>query len=128
LTFINITSFGKYASGSEVFTVPLPCYTKVIHFRNQKTMLKVQILLQWAGVHKVGFEILTVARMDMAMFWVEVPCGLVEVYCCFKGISCLHYQGSVDGCGVGGSKYLQNIGKLLPDYTALQPRRQPSSL
>jgi hypothetical protein len=27
----------------------------------------------------------------------------------------------------GGSKYLWNVGKLLPDYTPLQPRRQPSS-
>jgi hypothetical protein len=27
----------------------------------------------------------------------------------------------------GGSKDLWDIGKLLPDYTALQPRRQPSS-
>jgi hypothetical protein len=27
----------------------------------------------------------------------------------------------------GGSKDLWNDGKLLPDYTALQPRRQPSS-
>jgi hypothetical protein len=27
----------------------------------------------------------------------------------------------------GGSKYLWNVGKLLPDYTALKPSRQPSS-
>jgi hypothetical protein len=27
----------------------------------------------------------------------------------------------------GGSKHLWNIGKLLPDYMVLQPRRQPSS-
>jgi hypothetical protein len=27
----------------------------------------------------------------------------------------------------GGSKYLWNVGKLLPDYTVLQPRRQQSS-
>jgi hypothetical protein len=27
----------------------------------------------------------------------------------------------------GGSKDIWNVGKLLPDYTALQPRRQPSS-
>jgi hypothetical protein len=27
----------------------------------------------------------------------------------------------------GGSKVLRNVGKFLPDYTALQPRRQPSS-
>jgi hypothetical protein len=26
----------------------------------------------------------------------------------------------------GSSKHLWNVGKLLPDYTALQPRRQPS--
>jgi hypothetical protein len=29
--------------------------------------------------------------------------------------------------GDGGSKDVWNVGKLLPDYTALQPRRQPSS-
>jgi hypothetical protein len=27
----------------------------------------------------------------------------------------------------GGSKHLRNVGKLLPDYMAEQPRRQPSS-
>jgi hypothetical protein len=27
----------------------------------------------------------------------------------------------------GGRKYLWNVGKLLPDYSVLQPRRQPSS-
>jgi hypothetical protein len=38
-----------------------------------------------------------------------------------------------DGCLLGdrpddgGSKDLWNVGKLLPDYTVLQPRRQPSS-
>jgi hypothetical protein len=28
----------------------------------------------------VGFEVLTAARMKMAVFWVVVPCSLVEVY------------------------------------------------
>jgi hypothetical protein len=28
----------------------------------------------------------------------------------------------------GGSKHLWNVGKILPDYMAQQPRRQPSSL
>jgi hypothetical protein len=34
-----------------------------------------------------------------------------------------------DGCRPddGGSKDLWNVGKLLPEYTVLQPRRQPSS-
>jgi hypothetical protein len=27
----------------------------------------------------------------------------------------------------GGSKHLWNVGKLLPDYTAQQPRKQPTS-
>jgi hypothetical protein len=41
------------------------------------------------------------------------------------GAYCLHqhHQSDVDG----GSKDLWNVGKLLPDYTALQLRRQPSS-
>jgi hypothetical protein len=56
--------------------------------------------------------------LKMAVFWVVAPCSLVEVYH-FRGTCCLHHQG--------GSKYIWNIAKLLPDYTALQPRRQPSS-
>jgi hypothetical protein len=29
----------------------------------------------------------------MAVFWVVVPCSLVEVYQCFRGPCCLHHQG-----------------------------------
>jgi hypothetical protein len=43
------------------------------------------------------FEVLTAVSTKMAVFWVAAPCSLVEVY------------------------------QLLPDYTVLQPRRQPSS-
>jgi hypothetical protein len=45
----------------------------------------------------------------MAVFWVVAPCCLVEVYQRFRGPCCLHHQGDDS------------------DYTALQPRRQPSS-
>jgi hypothetical protein len=45
----------------------------------------------------------------MAFFWVVAPCSRVE------------------GPDEGGSKDLWNVGKFLPEYTALQPRRQPSS-
>jgi hypothetical protein len=51
----------------------------------------------------------------MAVFWV-VLCSLVEVYQRFRGPCCLRHQGDD----------LWNVGKLLPDYMALQPRRQPS--
>jgi hypothetical protein len=61
----------------------------------------------------------------MAVFWVVVPCRLVEVYHRFRGPCCLHHQG--DHPDDGGSKDLWNVVKLLPDYTVLQPRRQPSS-
>jgi hypothetical protein len=30
--------------------------------------------------------------MKMAIFWVVVLCSLVEVYWCFIGACCLHYQ------------------------------------
>jgi hypothetical protein len=74
----------------------------------------------------------------MPVFWVVAPCRLVR----FTNISetltasikralialpcCFHHQG--DECpDVGGSKGLWNVGKLIPVYTALQPRRQSSS-
>jgi hypothetical protein len=47
--------------------------------------------------------------MKIAVFWVVAPCSLVEP-------------------DDGGSKDLWNVGKLLPDYTVLQPRRQQSEL
>jgi hypothetical protein len=45
----------------------------------------------------------------MVVFWVVAPCSLVEVYQRFRGPCCLHHQGDS------------------PEYTVLQPRRQPSS-
>jgi hypothetical protein len=51
-----------------------------------------------SGSHGVEYEI--------AVFWLVAPCSLPDD---------------------GGSKYLRNASKLLPDYTAQQPRRQPSS-
>jgi hypothetical protein len=53
----------------------------------------------------------------MAVFCVAAPCSLVEVYQRFRCPCCLHHQGNED---------LWNVGKLLPDHMALQPRRQPS--
>jgi hypothetical protein len=70
----------------------------------------------------VGFEVFTTANMKMAVYRVVAPCSLVEVYQRFRGTCCFHHQG-----GNGGRKCLWNVGKLLPDYTALQPRRHPSS-
>jgi hypothetical protein len=57
----------------------------------------------------------------MAVFWVVALCSLVEVYRHFRGICCLHHQGD------SSPWWPWNIGKLLPDYTVLLPRRQPSS-
>jgi hypothetical protein len=61
----------------------------------------------------------------MAVFWVVAPCSLVEVYHRFGGPSWIKHQG--DRPDDGGSRDLRNVGKLLPDCMALQPRRQPSS-
>jgi hypothetical protein len=38
---------------------------------------------------EVGFEVLTVVSMKMAVFWVVAPCSLVKVYQCFRGPYCL---------------------------------------
>jgi hypothetical protein len=50
--------------------------------------------------------------MKMTVFWVVGP-GT-------QGVGYRH------GPAEGGSHHLRNVGKLLPDYTAQQPRRQPS--
>jgi hypothetical protein len=72
--------------------------------------------------YSLGFEVLTVVNTKMAVFWVVAPSSLVEGYQCIGGPCCLYHQGADDG----GNKDLSNIGEL-PDYTAPQPRRQPSS-
>jgi hypothetical protein len=61
--------------------------------------------------------------MKMTVFWVVAPCSLVDVYWHFKGVCCLHQQG-LHHPDDGGSKNLWNVGNLLPDYTAQQPKRQ----
>jgi hypothetical protein len=73
--------------------------------------------------NEVGFEVLTAVGMKIAVFWVVAPCSLVEVYQRFRSPCYLHHPGPDDG----GCKDLWNGGKLLPDYTTLQPKRQPSS-
>jgi hypothetical protein len=43
----------------------------------------------------VGFEVLTVASMTTAVFWVVVSCSLVEVNQRFRGTCCLHLHSSL---------------------------------
>jgi hypothetical protein len=69
--------------------------------------------------------------MKMAVYWVVAPCSLVEVYQRFRGLYCLHHQGDhyLHHClDDRGSIDLCNAGNLITVYTALHPRRQPSSL
>jgi hypothetical protein len=54
----------------------------------------------------------------MAVFWDVAPCSLVEIYRRFRGSCC------DDRPDDGGSKHLWSVGKLLPDYTTQQHRRQ----
>jgi hypothetical protein len=89
------------------------CYVSHEHGANRK--LEVIIILWGLENYQVGFEVLTAVCTKMAVFWVLAPCGLVEVSQRFRGPCCLHHQGAI-----------WNVGKLLPDYTALQSRRQPS--
>jgi hypothetical protein len=39
------------------------------------------------------FEVLTVVKMSMLVFWVVLPRRLVGTYECFGGTYCLHLQG-----------------------------------
>jgi hypothetical protein len=63
----------------------------------------------------------SIITVKMVVLWVVAPCILV-VYWRFRSTCCLHHQDDD-----GGSKHLWNVRKLLSDYTAHQPRVQPSS-
>jgi hypothetical protein len=39
------------------------------------------------------FKVLTVTGMK-TVFWDVAPCSLVEINRCFRGVYCLHHQGS----------------------------------
>jgi hypothetical protein len=62
-------------------------------------------------------------NIKMTVLWDVAPCSLVEFYQRFRGDYCLHHQAVM----MEEVKLLWNVGKLLPDYTAQHPRRQPSS-
>jgi hypothetical protein len=76
------------------------------------------------GKFRIRFEVLMVWIRRWLVFWVVAPCSLVEVCLRFRGPCYLHQQGDE----AWGNKDLWNVGKLLPDYTALQPTRQPSKI
>jgi hypothetical protein len=77
----------------------------------------------WLNNNIVMYEVLMVASMKIAVFWVVMPHSPVDVYHHFRGACCLHHH-LLDGWG---SKDLWNDSKLLPDYLVQQTRRQPSS-
>jgi hypothetical protein len=61
----------------------------------------------------VRSQVFMAVSMKMAVFWVVGPCSLVKVYGRFRGACC-----PVDK--------VSNIGKLLPDHSGQDSRRQPS--
>jgi hypothetical protein len=80
------------------------------------------------------FQVLTATSMKMTVFWDVAPCSLVWVISASAGHGSPSSTPSKDvGSSAthrpddGGSKHLKHVGKLLPDYTAKHPRRQPSS-
>jgi hypothetical protein len=60
------------------------------------------------SLYIVGFQVLVVASMKMAVFWVVEPCSLIGVYRRFRGACCVyHYTDYGDSlCDDGSSKYL----------------------
>jgi hypothetical protein len=71
---------------------------------SRKTKQKQTIMLDSGKLHQT---LQLIRDMMMAVFWVVALCSLVEIYQRFRGPCFLHHQDD--------------------EYTALQPRRQPSS-
>jgi hypothetical protein len=80
-------------------------------------LLESKVMISDIGDCLIGFV------SKMSVFWVVAPYSLVWVYQRFRGLYCLHDYRPDDG----GSTDLYKVGRLIPVYTALQPRRQTSS-
>jgi hypothetical protein len=65
----------------------------------------------------IHMELIYISKV--AVICVVVPFGLMDLYQCFRGACCLHHKGD--------DLPLWNNGKLLPDCTVQEPRRQPLS-
>jgi hypothetical protein len=59
------------------------------HMHRNSQLLSSMILL--LNFILVGFEVLMVASMKVAVFWVIAPCSLVEIYQRFRGTCCSKY-------------------------------------
>jgi hypothetical protein len=57
---------------------------------------------------------------------VLMPCSLVDLYRCFRGYFCFHYQVD-EWPQMMGTSCKSETSELAPVYTALQPRKQPNS-
>jgi hypothetical protein len=66
------------------------------HYTDWTTRLTPTYMHYYVGVKsnfiQVWFEVLTAMCLKMAVFWVVVPCRLVELFRCFKGPYHLHRQ------------------------------------
>jgi hypothetical protein len=74
----------------------------------------------------VKFQVLTVASLEMTVFWDVAPCSLIEIDRRFGRAYCLHHEDD-DSAGDGGSKHIWSVGQFLRDNTAQHPRRRSSS-
>jgi hypothetical protein len=115
--FGNATSAHRIALAGH----PVKCLLLLSDFNQNMLFINLSRILQYQ-IYWTGFEVLMVAGIKMAVFWVIGPQSLVGVYWHFRSACCLHHLSHVEG-----SKYLWNVSKFLWDLTVLQPRRQPSS-
>jgi hypothetical protein len=74
----------------------------------------------------IGFEVFTAASMKMAVFWVVVPCSLVEVYQRFRGPCCLHIIAlmmEASRTSVTLVNFYQTTRRRNPEYSYLLPHK-----
>jgi hypothetical protein len=60
--------------------------------RSKRKVPKWEIKMKLGTVDYVKCH--TEERKKVAVFWVVALCGLVQVFQCFRGLYCLHHQGS----------------------------------
>jgi hypothetical protein len=79
----------------------------LLFYLEKETLILCILKYAWTSSCFISSAPSTGKKLKMVVFWVVAPCS--------------------DRPDDGGSKDLWNVGTTLPDYTVLQPRRQPSS-
>jgi hypothetical protein len=105
---VNFKGFGKKRSWFTPDTIPaFPCLDWGKSRKTSVRIAGIPVEIRTEHLPNTSLEI----YLQINLFYV-MPCSMVDIYTHFRGTCCIFCPKD------GGRKYLRNVGKYQPDYTA----------